>query len=76
MMLSKNLYLLCKPDLPWVKDELREYPNERPRQQLYHIYKDMMLNQKTPWVDICGGYEERLQKAMHAVDSFYHSGKE
>lgn len=63
-----DLYLLCKPDLPWVQDELREYPDEKPRQELYHIYRDMLIQQHTPWVEISGGYEERLQKAVEAVD--------
>lgn len=63
-----DLYLLCKPDLPWVQDELREYPDEKPRQELYHIYRDMLIQQHTPWVEISGGYEERLQKAVQAVD--------
>jgi NadR type nicotinamide-nucleotide adenylyltransferase len=64
-----DLYLLCNIDLPWVADELREYPNEEPRKELYQIYKDIMLNQQTPWVDINGNYEERLQKAITAIDA-------
>ena len=63
-----DLYLLCNTDLPWVKDELREYPDLKTRDQLYHIYKDIMINQLTPWVDISGDYNERLQKAIKAVD--------
>ena len=63
-----NLYLLCNTDLPWVKDELREYPNLKTRDQLYHIYKDIMINQSTPWVDINGDYDERLQMAIKAID--------
>ena len=63
-----DLYLLCNTDLPWVKDELREYPDLKTRDQLYHIYKDIMINQSTPWVDISGDYDERLQKAIKAVD--------
>ena len=63
-----DLYLLCKPDLPWVQDELREYPDEGPRQQLFHIYKDLLINQSTPWVEISGSYEERTQKAITAVE--------
>ena len=64
-----DLYLLCNIDLPWVKDELREYPDLRSREQLYHHYKDIMLNQNVPWVDISGGYEERLQRAITAIDA-------
>jgi len=63
-----DLYLLCNTDLPWVKDELREYPDLKTRDQLYHIYKDIMINQSTPWVDISGDYDERLQTAIKAVD--------
>lgn len=63
-----DLYLLCNVDMPWVKDELREYPDLETRRKLYFIYKDIMINQSTPWVDISGGYEERLQKAIEAVD--------
>ena len=63
-----NLYLLCNTDLPWVKDELREYPDLKTRDQLYHIYKDIMINQSTPWVDVSGDHDERLQRAIKAVD--------
>jgi NadR type nicotinamide-nucleotide adenylyltransferase len=63
-----DLYLLCNTDLPWVKDELREYPDLKTRDQLYHIYKDIMINQSTSWVDISGDYDERLQKAIKAID--------
>jgi NadR type nicotinamide-nucleotide adenylyltransferase len=65
-----DLYLLCDTDLPWVKDELREYPDLKNRKHLYYIYKDIMINQSTPWVDISGGYEERLQKAIAAVEQY------
>jgi NadR type nicotinamide-nucleotide adenylyltransferase len=64
-----DLYLLCKPDIPWVKDELREYPDEKPRQELFQIYKDILINQQTPWVEISGGFEERNQKAVAAIDA-------
>lgn len=63
-----ELYLLCNIDLPWIKDELREYPDLESRTRLYHMYKDIMINQKTPWVDISGDYDERLEKAIRAVD--------
>jgi NadR type nicotinamide-nucleotide adenylyltransferase len=63
-----DLYLLCNIDLPWVKDDLREYPDEQPRKELYHIYKDLLVNQQTPWVSISGNYQQRLQIAITAVD--------
>ena len=63
-----DLYLLCNIDLPWVKDELREYPELESRKKLFRIYKDLMINQAVPWVEISGDYEERLQKAIAAVN--------
>jgi NadR type nicotinamide-nucleotide adenylyltransferase len=64
-----DLYLLCNTDLPWVKDELREYPDLVTREKLYAIYKDIMISQPVPWVEISGDNEERLQKAILAVDN-------
>lgn len=64
-----DLYLLCNIDLPWVKDELREYPDLERRQKLYNIYKNILVNQPVPWIDISGSYEARLQKAIAAVDA-------
>jgi len=65
-----DLYLLCNIDLPWVNDELREYPDLISRQKLYHYYKDILINQNVPWADISGNYEERLNKAVTGVDNF------
>jgi nicotinamide riboside kinase len=62
-----DLYLLCNIDLPWVPDELREYPEEAPRKELYQIYKNILINQPTPWVEISGDSQQRLQKAIDAV---------
>ncbi|MEK7226037.1 MAG: AAA family ATPase [Bacteroidota bacterium] len=63
-----DLYLLCNIDLPWTKDELREYPDLKTRDRLYHIYKDIMINQSVPWAEICGNNDERLQNAIAAVN--------
>jgi nicotinamide riboside kinase len=63
-----DLYLLCNIDLPWVKDELREYPDIASRQKLFKIYKDIMVNQAVPWTDIRGEYDERLKRAIVATD--------
>jgi NadR type nicotinamide-nucleotide adenylyltransferase len=67
-----DLYLLCNTDLPWVKDELREYPDEANRIELYHIYKDLLINQDVPWVEINGSYEERFLTAINAVEEYLH----
>jgi NadR type nicotinamide-nucleotide adenylyltransferase len=63
-----DLYLLCSTDLPWEKDELREYPDLSSREKLFHYYKDALVNQYVPWALISGSQEERLQNAIRAVD--------
>ncbi len=65
---SYDLYLLCNTDLPWVKDALREYPDLVNRQILFRIYKDLMINQDTDWVEISGLNDERLARAIKVVD--------
>ena len=62
-----NLYLLCDIDLPWVEDPLREYPDQKIREKLYYFYKELLVNQSTPWCNISGNYEERFEKATRFI---------
>ncbi|HEX8332780.1 MAG TPA: ATP-binding protein [Segetibacter sp.] len=64
-----DLYLLCNIDLPWTKDDLREYPDYESRAKLYHIYKDILLDQHVPWASISGSNEERKLSAIEAIDN-------
>lgn len=68
---SYDLYLLCKPDLPWEKDALREYPDQNTRDRLYHHYKDAMVNQACPWKEIGGLNEHRIKQAIEAVHTLF-----
>ena len=65
---DNHLYLLCEPDIPWMADPLREYPDEKSRILHYHHYKDAMINQPIEWININGDYEERWQTALNAID--------
>lgn len=67
-----DLYLLCQTDIPWTKDELREYPDPGIRRRLFSIYKDLLLNQPVPWQEIHGDFNERLQLAVTAVNALLH----
>jgi len=62
-----DAYLLCDIDLPWTADEMREYPNEGPRKELFTIYKEMLMNQKTPWGIVSGTGAERTQNAIALI---------
>jgi NadR type nicotinamide-nucleotide adenylyltransferase len=66
-----DLYLLCNVDLPWTKDELREYPELETRDKLYHIYKDILINQAVPWIDVHGTNNERTSIAIEAVNRYF-----
>jgi NadR type nicotinamide-nucleotide adenylyltransferase len=66
-----DLYLLCKPDIAWIKDELREYPDEKVRIELYHIYRDILINQSVPWTEVNGDYENRLRMGVEAVEKLF-----
>ena len=64
-----DLYLLCNIDLPWTHDALREYPDLERRQKLYQMYKDLMVNQTVPWIEVSGNSQERFNKAVRSVNS-------
>jgi NadR type nicotinamide-nucleotide adenylyltransferase len=68
-----DLYLLCNTDLPWAKDELREYPDLKMRQRLFKMYKDIVLNSGVPWVEISGTERERLNKAIDHIDQLFQN---
>lgn len=61
-------YLLCRTDLPWVRDELREYPDLLSREKLFHIYRDHLINQSTPWGEVGGLADDRLGSAITVVE--------
>lgn len=66
-----DLFLLCDTDLPWVQDDLREYPDLKIRQRLFKMYKDFLINQKTKWAVISGNYAERLQVALSIINTVF-----
>ena len=71
-----DLYLLCNIDLPWTHDPLREYPDKEPREQLFRMYEDILINQQTPWVEISGGYEQRFNTAVSSINAILFPGKQ
>ncbi|MEI8052132.1 MAG: ATP-binding protein [Bacteroidota bacterium] len=66
-----DFYLLCEPDIPWQKDELREYPDLATREKLYHYYKDILINQQCQWMNINGNYEARLQNSIEEINKLF-----
>ncbi|MDR3706204.1 MAG: ATP-binding protein [Paludibacteraceae bacterium] len=62
---AANLYLLCRPDLPWEPDPVRE--NESIRDYLYQWYMREIKELGKPFAEIGGKGEQRLQHAIQAI---------
>ena len=62
-----DAYLLCDIDLPWTADEMREYPDEQPRKELFALYKELLMNQNTPWGIVSGMEEARTKNAIDLI---------
>ena len=67
---SYDLYLLCDIDLPWAPDEMREYPDARPRLELFTIYKELLINQNTPWGIVSGTGAQRTTNAIQLIEQY------
>ena len=65
---SYDLYLLCDIDLPWTADEMREYPDAGPRLELFTLYKELLINQKTPWGIVSGSGDQRTANAIQLIN--------
>ncbi len=70
-----DLFFLCDIDLPWVKDDLREYPDLEFRKKLFKMYRDLMVTQKTKWAEISGTHAQRLQTAISIIDTVFTKSK-
>jgi nicotinamide riboside kinase len=66
-----DAYLLANTDLPWADDPLREYPDPGIRERLFHIYKDLLINQSVPWAEVSGVGDERRARAIDAVERLF-----
>jgi NadR type nicotinamide-nucleotide adenylyltransferase len=62
-----DLWLLCRPDIPWEPDPLREDPHDRER--LFQVYEAMLKRLGKPFTVIGGTPAERLRHALDAIDA-------
>jgi len=66
-----DFHFLCNTDLPWMPDELREYPDPEFRHRLFKVYKDMLVNSGGQWAEVSGTDMQRLQMAVSVLDSVF-----
>ena len=62
---SSHIYLLCKPDLPWEPDPLRENPYDCHR--LYQRHRNELIRLKRPYEEVEGIGRERMINAEAAL---------
>lgn len=63
-----DLYLLCKPDIPWQPDPLRENPENR--DELFEMYCKELNAQSRPFKIISGNQEKRILSAFDIINRF------
>ena len=62
---SARFYLLCRPDIEWSPDPLRENPHDRAR--LFELYQQDLQQRNLPYAVVEGQGEVRLQCAIQVV---------
>ena len=63
-----DLYLLCRPDLPWEPDPLRENPHDRDR--LFERYERFLNEHQLPYRIVEGQGDERTTCAVDRLPKF------
>ena len=61
-----DLYFLTYIDVPWVRDDLRDKPNER--EQMFLHFKNALEKYNRPYVLLKGNKKERLREAVKHID--------
>ncbi len=66
-----DLFLLCKPDLPWVDDGIRE--NETLRDYLFELYLAELKHYQFNYKIVEGEGEERLSQAKAHINNYFNT---
>ena len=61
-----DLYLLTGIDVPWVKDDLRDKPNER--EHMFSFFRDTLIKFRRNFITLKGSEEERFTTAVNHID--------
>jgi len=65
---ENDFFLLCKPDLPWEADPLRENPNDR--DYLFEQYKVLLTKLNANFIIVAGVGSTRETQALKACKKF------
>lgn len=69
-----DLYLFLESDIPWIEDSQRDLGGAR-RLEIRNMFEAALIDQKINYVVIKGNFENRLQAAIFAIDTFLSEAK-
>jgi nicotinamide riboside kinase len=61
-----DFYFLCKPDIPWEYDELRE--NENERDELFTLFQNELQVRNLPYKIIKGDFSDRINACFSEIE--------
>jgi NadR type nicotinamide-nucleotide adenylyltransferase len=64
-----DLYVLCKPDIPWEYDVLRENPLDR--EQLFQLYEFKLKKYNFPYLILEGSLENRTKMLSQKLKELF-----
>jgi NadR type nicotinamide-nucleotide adenylyltransferase len=67
---AAQLYVLLKPDIPWIADGVRDRGDRR--DEMHDLFKQKLDDMGLRYVDIGGDRDERFTAAVRAIES--HTG--
>jgi NadR type nicotinamide-nucleotide adenylyltransferase len=59
-------YFLCRPDIPWEDDPLREHPEQR--EQLFDLYHKSLIEYNLPFTIVEGNLPNRLSICKNVLE--------
>lgn len=62
-----DLFILLKPDIPWIPDPLRENPDNR--EEIYEKYQEVLKEYDTRVIEIGDYWQARLHQAIGEISS-------
>ena len=68
-----DFYLLCKPDIPWKYDPLREVPDIKDRERIFNMLKEELESRGYSYSIVSGLDEERHVNAFDQIKSNFKS---
>lgn len=66
-------YFLCRPDIPWEEDPLREHPEQR--DELFEIYLKELNDRELPFTIVEGNLEQRLNDCLFKIREIQKNSK-